>query len=851
MWLAAWRSLLGHKLRFGLSTLAITLAVAFVSGSLVFTNLLGAAFTNLTKGTLADVNVAVEGTYSDADPAPDAAEARLLPVNLSAIGGVAGVASVTGVIRAFNVFPVNREGRVIGSPGAPAIASNWFLAPGADGGRGIVLRSGREPAAADEAVVDPATLTASGHEVGSAMDFSTPQGTITKTVVGTAEWGDSGSVGATYVFLTTAEAQRLFLGGKDAFLAGWVVAEPGVDADVLAERVKAVLPQGFEAASARAASEAAGERINASLGFLSTFLLVFAGIAALVSSFLIVNTFNVIVAQRARELALLRAIGAKRRQVRLSVLAEAGVIGTFAATVGLFGGLGLAWLIRLVFSGMGFQLGSIAPTLTPAAVFASYLVGVVVTVVAAMSPAMRASRTPPVAAMSGALADSRAGRDWWGWAGLLACLVGAAALLFGGFGGFAQWWFVGIGAVVTLAGAVLAAPVLGRPVVAGLGAVFSRTHGEMGRLATRNVVRQPRRLAATVSAIMIGLALVTTVAVLGASAEATLRASVKDGLRGDLQVTSASGRPFGAKVGDEAGSLPGVAAVHRMKATMVQFTDPERQPLTLVGLAEASFDRVVAQTLVEGSLPTGDGEVIVSQHRSQQTGWGIGSSFGVTSGGGAATTLRVVGIFDNPDGVRLGGLIVSPGTFSAITPLDSDLIVSIDLGPDADAAAVRSGLEDLAAGDPTLVVTNQAEWEEAQVARLSTALGLLYGLLGLALVIAVLGVVNTLVLAVIERTREIGLLRAIGLTRPQLRRIITLEAVMVSLLGCVLGVGLGLLYGVVIRQAAAADGLSHLGIPWTQIGVFLVLTAVIGMLAAVWPARRASRLDILAAIATE
>ena len=187
MWLAAWRSLLGHKLRFGLSTLAITLAVAFVSGSLVFTNLLGAAFTNLTKGTLADVNVAVEGTYSDADPAPDAAEARLLPVNLSAIGGVAGVASVTGVIRAFNVFPVNREGRVIGSPGAPAIASNWFLAPGADGGRGIVLRSGREPAAADEAVVDPATLTASGHEVGSAMDFSTPQGTITKTVVETAE----------------------------------------------------------------------------------------------------------------------------------------------------------------------------------------------------------------------------------------------------------------------------------------------------------------------------------------------------------------------------------------------------------------------------------------------------------------------------------------------------------------------------------------------------------------------------------------------------------------------------------------------------------------------------------------
>ncbi|MDO4784072.1 MAG: FtsX-like permease family protein [Propionibacteriaceae bacterium] len=850
MWLAAWRSLLGHKLRFGLSTIAITLAVAFVSGSLVFTNLLGAAFTNLTKGTLADVNVAVEGTYGDGDP-PAGGEARLVPVNLSAVGGVPGVDSVTGVVTAFNVFPVNREGRVIGSPGASAIASNWFLAPGADGGRGIVPRSGRAPESPQEAVVDPATLAASGHEVGSEMEFETPKGRITKTVVGTAEWGDSGSVGSTYVFLTTAEMQRLFLDGKDAYLSAWVVARPGVDADVLADRVQEVLPEGFEAASARAAAEAVGARINASLGFLSTFLLVFAGIAALVASFLIVNTFNVIVAQRARELALLRAIGAKQQQVRLSVLAEAGVIGTVAATAGLFGGLGLAWLIRLVFAALGFQLGSIAPVLTPAAVFASYGVGVVVTVVAALAPAGRASRTPPVAAMSGALADEGAGRDRIGWAGLAASLIGAGALLFGGFGGVAPWWFIGVGAVVTLVGAVLAAPLLGRPVVAGLGALFARTHGELGRLATRNVVRQPRRLAATASAIMIGLALVTTVAVLGASAETTLRASVKGGLRGDLQVSSASGRPFGAKVGDEAAGLPGVAEVHRMKATPVQLSEPGRSPLLLVGLAEASFDRVVAQTVVEGRFPTGDGEVIVSEHRSQQTGWRIGSSVEVASGGGPATTLRVVGVFDNPDGVRLGGLIVSPATFTAVTPLDSDLIVSINLAPDADPAAVRAGLERLSEDDPMLLVTNQAEWEEAQVAQLSTALGLLYGLLGLALVIAVLGVVNTLVLAVIERTREIGLLRAIGLTRPQLRRIITLEAVMVSLLGCVLGVALGLLYGVVIRQAASADGLSHLGIPWLQIGVFLGLTAVVGMLAAVWPARRASRLDILAAIATD
>lgn len=851
MLLAAWKSLLGHKLRLILSTLAITLAVAFVAGSLIFTHLLGAAFTNIIKGTLADVNVALTGTYSQSLTQPVNQRAELTPVNLTAISGVPGVASVTGVVTVFNAYPIDKNGKVVGVPGAPAVASNWITAPTADGGRGIVLRSGRAPEAADEVVVDPLTLTKSGHQLGERIDISTPQGKISKTIVGTAEWGDSGSVGATYLFFTTAESQALFTAGKDVFLVAWVEAAPGVSSDVLASRVGSVLPQGFEAVSAKQAADSSGAKINESLGFLNTFLLVFAGISVLVASFLIVNTFTIIVAQRTRELALLRAVGAKRRQVLGSVLLEALAVGLLAASVGLLLGWALAWGIKGAFAGIGMQLGTLNPTLTWTAVGASYAVGVFITLLAATAPAVRASRVPPVTAMSGVVERVEKRFDRVEWSGLGLLVLGVAAAVTGAWvRGGATWWLVGGGLLAVLVGAALATPLIGRPLVGALGQIFVRTHGHLGTLAQRNVLRQPRRLAATSSALMIGLALVTTIAVLGSSAEATVNKSVKEGLRGDFQISSTTLQPFSSRTGDAAAALSGVGAVHRLKSTPVVVGTPA-QTMGLIGMDEGSFDRVVAQTMVEGSFPTAADTAMISTYRANRSGWTMGEQITVATPTGQPRRLTIVGVFSNPDGMRVGGLVVNTATLAAITPLDTDLIVTIDLASGADAAAVRTSLDALVADEPTVVVTDQAEWAATQVGQISTVLRLLYALLGLALVIAVLGIVNTLALAVIERTREIGLLRAIGLTRPQVRHVITLEAIIIALLGSVLGIAIGLICGVTIRQVAASDGLSQLAIPWLQLAAFVGLAVVVGVVAAVWPARRAAKLDVLAAIATD
>lgn len=849
MWRATWRSLVGHKLRLALSTLAITLAVAFVSGSLVFTNLLNAAFTNILKGTLADVNVALTGTYNQSLTGPVNQEARLTPVNLTAIGGVPGVASVTGVITVFDTYATDSSGRVIGTPGAMSVTSNWFTAPAADGGRGIVLRSGHEPREAGEIVVDPGTLEKSGHQLGDTMRVQLPKGTIDKTIVGTADWGDAGgSAGASYLFLTTPEMQHLFADDKDVYLVGWVTAKPGEDADTLATRVAGVLPSGFEAVSARAASEAQASVIGSSLSFLTTFLLVFAGIAVLVASFLIVNTFTILVAQRGRELALLRAVGAKRRQVRASVLAEALVVGVIAASVGLVLGLGLAWAIKAFFAQIGFDLGTIAPTLTWQAVAASYLVGVVVTVVAALVPATTASRMPPVVAMTGELARPTRSIDRSGVAGVIALVAGVVLLVLGGWSGWsAKWYLVGIGAVLALVGTALGTPLLGRPIVLGLGRLFRRTNGQVGVLAERNALRSPRRLAATASALTVGLTLVTTVAVLGSSASATIRASVEEGLRGDLQISSVFGTPFPQRIADDAGAVSGVGAVHWLKTGQVT-VNGDRTNLT--GMLPDAFDKVIAQTMVEGRFP-GAGEAAISDYRANRSGWKVGDSLTVTGVGGEPATLRIVGRFENPAGVRVGGIVVSEDELHALTPVDVVSVASVNLASGADAAAVRDSLTRIVEAEPNLRITDTAQWADQQVDQVSGALNLLYALLGLALVIAVLGIVNTLALAVIERTREIGLMRAIGLTRRQLRWMVTLEAVTIAVVGSGLGVLLGLLCGVVVRQAASADGLSRLAIPWLEVVVFVLLAGAVGIIASVWPARRAARLDVLAAIATD
>lgn len=851
MFLAGLRSLVAHRFRLALSTFAITLAVAFVSGSLVFTNLLGAALTNIVKGTLADVNVVPSGTYQPDTTTESRPDKRLSSVNLTAVSSVPGVASVTGVITAVNAYPVDSAGRLIGSPGAQATATSWFQAPAAEGGRGIVLRSGRPPQANDEVVVDPETLKKSGLGLGDEIGISiTGQPEIKKRLVGTADWGDSGgNAGSTHMFFSTAEAQQLFLKGEDAFTTGWVVAKAGVDVEQLSTRVSKVLPKGYEAASSKVASEATGERINSSLGFLNTFLLIFAGIAVLVASFLIVNTFNILVAQRSRELALLRAIGAKRRQIRVNVLFEASLVGLVASTLGLFGGLGLGQVIRASFGSFGFNLGTVPLSLPFSAVAASFGVGLLVTVVAAYVPAVRAGRLPPVVAMTGDVGSTDKGFGLPGWLGALALPIGVGTAVGAVVSDLAiKWWLVGAGAVLALVGATLAIPLIGRPVVRTVGWLAGFRQGELAKLAERNAVRQPRRLAATASALMIGLSLVTTIAVLGESTQRSLESGVRETLRGDLQVSDITTRPFSPAVGDQLAKLQGVESVHRMKAAAISIGGSREM---VIGESQADFDQVVAQKLESGRPAAEKGEALVNRKKAESMGWQIGQELDLTSQSGVATRVRVVGTYSDPVGPGLGSLIVTLEDFAQLVPPNTDSMVVLNVLPGQDVSVIRTAAEKNITDATTIVVTNVDEWAKLQIDRVSTVLGLLYALLGLALVIAVLGIVNTLVLAVMERTREIGLLRAVGLTRKQLRRMIGLEAVMITTVGSAMGIALGIGFGVVIRRGASADGLTELGIPWLQILAFLVVAILIGMSAALFPARRAARQDVLAAISTE
>lgn len=853
MLLASLRSLFGHKVRLVLSTLAITLAVGFVSGSFVFTNLLDSAVTNIIKGTLADVNVAVAGTYAQ-EPSggtPPAEEQTLEPINLTAITGIGGVEEVIGGLTVTDIYPLDAQGRTIGTPGAPSVTSNWFTAPAADGGRGIVLRSGNPPEAADEVVVDPDTLEAADLELGETITLRTPTGEIAKTVVGTADWGDSGgTAGGTYQFLSTPEMQNLATDGRDVYFFGWVVAEPGVDPVDLATRIERVLPEGFEAISGQEAADLQADSVAESLGFLTTFLLVFAGIAVLVASFLIVNTFNILVTQRSRELALLRAVGAKRGQVRRSVLLEALVIGVVAATLGLVLGLGLAWGIKGVFGAIGVDLGTIAPTLTWDAVLASYGVGVVVTVVAALVPAVRAARVPPVVAMSGDNVVVERGFDPVGWIGFGLLVIGLVLLGLGGWGSFSVgWWLIGAGAVLALVGSAIGTPVIARPVVLLLGRLFQKAVGEIGLLAQRNALRTPRRLAATASALMIGLTLVTTVSILGASANATIRQTVTDGLRGDLQVSSLFLTPFEAQVITDAEAVEGVDRVYAIwQGSPVSIDGAE---VTLTSYPEDTFNQVVAQEMAEGRFPAATGEVMISSYRAERTGWQLGDVLAVAGTAAEPTELTIVGVYDNPDGAPIGSFVVNPEQLDLLSPQRMVVMASVYLADGADPDSVRSALQEIIAEAPDLRVTDTTQWADLQIEQVSSLLNLLYGLLGLALVIAILGIVNTLGLAIIERTREIGLMRAIGLTRKQLRMMITLEAVTIAIVGSLMGTMLGLVCGVTIRQAAAGDGLSQLAVPWGQLGFFVLLAALVGIIAAVWPARRAAKLDVLAAIATD
>ncbi len=839
------KSLLGRKVRLLMSTFAIVLGVAFVGGSLIFSDTLDRSFTALFASTVGDVVVRPADAANAGTPSTVTIPASVV----DDLEDTPGAARVDGNVTAFGVYVVDKDNKVVGGQGPPAIGGNYSDAPAGHGLPGLELTEGRPPQGPDEVVFDAKTAQQSGYFIGEKVHIVTAsdQALLTPKLVGVLDFPEGGSLnGATYAAFDTRTAQRLFLEGEDAFTDIWVTADDGVSQGELREAVAERLPDGVEAVTGDTAADEAATELLEAISFLRTFLLIFAGISLVVGAFLIVNTFSILVAQRSRELALLRALGASKRQITRSVLLEAFLVGLAGATLGLGLGVLLAMGIRALFANFGLDLTGQPLVFGPRTVLACYVVGVVVTMAAAWLPARRTSRIAPVQALRDDVALPETSIHRRLLLGVVAIVVGAAAMAAGLFTDVPRGGYVlGAGTLLVLLGVTAVSPVVGRPFLAAAQAAYRRVFGAVGALAGQNSLRNPRRTTATASALMIGLALAGTMAILGDSAKASVDKAIEDNFVGDYVVSSVFGEPFSPSIAEEMAAVDGIERVVRERWAQAE-RDGEFAGVAGIEPADADF---LGVRLLQGSLADfRDGTVLVDEERAEDDRLAVGDTYTLEKTPRGKLELEVVGVYaENP--VIFFDTVTTLQTLRDQGYPASDNALILDAG--ARAVGLQNRLDDVVADLPIVTVKDQAAFADEQRAPIDQLVLMIFALLGLALVIAVLGIVNTLALSVIERTREVGLLRAIGLSRRQLRVMITLESVVIAVLGALLGVVLGICFGIALMYAVRDEGLEVISLPWSQLGIFLAASVVVGVLAAVFPARRAGRLDVLRAIATE
>ncbi|CAM4196243.1 ABC transporter permease [Janibacter anophelis] len=841
---ATFKSLLARKARLLMSAMAIVLGTAFVAGSLIFTDTLGRTFDGIMDGTVGDVVVQAEQT----DQYGGSGGARITAAQVEELADLPGAARADGSVDAFGVFVVGENGKVVGGQGAPALAFNYNDAPNQLGEAPIRIVDGRAPERSGEVVIDTATAERAGYEVGDEVPLVTTGATpeITAELVGTLTFGEGGMAGASISVFDTETMQQYFMDGKDAYSSVWVTAKDGVSQDELVAQVEPLAPEGFTAWTGEdLAAENEGD-IAQALGFITTFLLVFAGIALFVGSFLIINTFSILVAQRGRELALLRAIGASKRQIVRSVLLEAFIVGVVGATLGLLLGVVLALGIQSLFATFGLDLTGSGLVFSPRTVIAAYAVGIIVTMVAAWVPARRAGSVPPVAAMRDSI-DTGIGHHPIRRGLEVAVLVlGVIAFLAGLFVVESnEVWWIGAGIVGLVLGTAFLAPFVGRPLIAGLGWVYRKVFGSVGRMAEQNSVRNPGRTAATASALMIGMTLVALMGVVASSATASIDKQIEETFRADYILSNAVGQPFSSTVAERVAEVDGVREVSpvRFVSTRVDGGD-----IFATAIDPDSFADVEQIEPTSGTADIGADAVMLST--KHETGRQVGDTVEVKMGA-STKDLEIAGFYDEIQAIGTPDLLMSVETVDDMGGAAADNWAFIFVEDGADKASVQSSIEQIVDKQPLVTLKDQEGYADEQRSTINQLLYLIYALLGLAIVIAVLGIVNTLGLSVMERTREVGLLRAVGLSRAQLRRMITLESVTIALLGAVLGIVLGVVAGVAIQRALVEDGITELAIPGVQMVVFVAVAGIIGVLAALLPARRASRLDVLQAISTE
>ncbi|WP_393085922.1 FtsX-like permease family protein [Streptomyces sp. LN704] len=852
---ATLRSFLAHKGRLLLSALAVVLSVAFVAGSLIFSDTVTRTFDRLFASTSTDVTVSPRNELDSQIPT---GATPTLPASLAdRLAKVDGVAAAHVDAAVENLTIVDRGNESVGpTSGAPTIATNWQPSERSP----VKLTSGHAPHGAGEALLDADTADRKHVRMGDTLTVQAQPGTFEVRIVGIATFTTT-NPGAALLFLDTPTAQTRLLGSTSAATSISLDAAPGVDDAVLKQHVAAELgTRTYDLKTADEQAKDAAAQLGGFLDVIKYVMLGFAGIAVLVGVFLIVNTFSMLIAQRTRELGLLRALGADRRQVRRSVLTEALLLGLVGSTLGLAAGIGLALGLIKLMTALGMNLKSTEMVIGWGTPVASYVVGVGVTFVAAYLPARRAAGVSPMAALADAeVAGLGRPLRVRGVAGSVVGLAGVAAL--GGCAAASKTStagsLLGLGVVLTLVATVIAGPLLVRPVIKVLGGAFPALFGSVGRMSQRNALRNPRRTGATASALMVGLALVGGMSVASASMSKSFDQQIDKTLGADFVIQNSNFVPFSPEVTDKVRGTDGVALVVRQRFTpvAVRLPDGKRIETTAAGY-DPRLDDVAHLTYAQGDTAAalGSGHLAMDAKFAREHGVRVGSTVPVEFPAGRHAELTVAALTDqeSAEGFGMqGGLYVGFGTIEKYVPGGQDSTLYVNAASGTGADRLRPLLEKTLEPYPQVQVRDQADYKKLVHDQIAVLLYLVYALLGLAIVIAVLGVVNTLALSVVERTREIGLLRAIGLGRRQLRRMIRLESVVIAVFGAVLGLVLGLVWGVCVQQVLALQGLTAFAVPWATIVAVVVGSAVVGIVAALLPALRASRMNVLAAIAHE
>jgi putative ABC transport system permease protein len=839
------RGLMARKLRLALTALAIVLGVTFITGTLVLGDTLNRTFDNVVGTAYQHVSFQIRGKAAfgntNAAAAVDStADRKPVPQSvLSSVRRVPGVSFAFGSVGGYAQF-MTRDGNAIGKGGGSTLGFGFDTNPQLSPYR---LVAGHAPTAPDDVVMDKATATKHDFAIGDTVLINLPNRAERFTITGLVTFGsDDNLAGVTLAGFAPATAQQLFN------LRGYyntinVLAAPGADTVKLQQAITAVLPAGVEVVSGQTVASELSTAINNELSFISTALLIFALIALLVGAFTIYNTFSITVGQRTRELALLRVVGASRRQLFRSVLTEAALTGRIASVIGLGLGLVAALGLKALLGAFGITLPSAPLVFEARTAVVAILVGVGVTMISAIVPARRAVRIAPVAALveprqeeTATVHRRRVMR------GVVMGLVGVVLLVVGM--SKASISLVGFGGLAVLIATNLLAPLVARPLAGVLGRPLAGTLGVPGRLGQENSMRNPRRTAQTAAALMVGLSLVSVIAVLGASISASARNEVDSAVNADYIVTGKGG--FSKSVIPAVSRQPGV----RTSTVAYQGQFEVRGSLsTLVAATPAGLSDTVNLhvTAGRGAAAMAAGELLVDANTAANDHLHVGSVVPVRFAQTGATTMTVGGIYkSNP---LLGSNVTGARFFLShfYNPLPIAVLLSAAPGAHGLEAALNNALLPYA----NVSAKSRAQYEADQQASVNQLLGLVYVLLALAILIALIGIVNTLMLSVFERTHEIGLLRAVGMKRRQVRSMIRSESVIVGLLGGVLGIVRGVVVGVAFAYALRNSGVTTVSVPVVSLIGFLVLAGLLGLAAATWPARRAANLDILAAIATE